>query len=426
MTPLLLHPRDVLFFRDARPMSGSSAGSGAGWPLPSTVHQALLSAFHDRWPDGVPEWESDHRNLTEKERRKFAGREPTTRFRFGGLRTVGPFPVRLSVSGAYELLLPTPADVGPNARFMPAPKLGADNLPTPLQYLVANSAPPSKDLVGAWLTAGELMHCLRDPAYVPKTVRASDLYGAEPRPGVGIDPDTHANLEHVFYQAEYMRLCGGVCLGAWARAEARRHRGANTVDLLERWGASTDSPTVILGGQRGLAHVELADPAALPTPPVIQPPSQFPEGRVTWVLLTPALFTAGWRPGWINHPDNPPKSRDPQREDGAVLLTRGGQPIAARLVAARIPKPLVVSGWKLDKDGDHAGGGAKPTRLLVPAGAVYYFQCEDAPSASALCGALHGRVKSDLMGEKGFGFGVCGAWAPMELGYGNPPHERRS
>ena len=46
MNTLLLQPTDVLFFRDGRPMSGSLAGHGAAWPLPTVTDAALHGALH--------------------------------------------------------------------------------------------------------------------------------------------------------------------------------------------------------------------------------------------------------------------------------------------------------------------------------------------------------------------------------------------
>ena len=88
-------------------------------------------------------------------------------------------------------------------------------------------------------------------------------------------------------------------------------------------------------------------------------------------------------------------------------------------------QPIVVTGWALPNHTDRPDGGAKSTHLAVPAGAVYYFEAEpDANqgpgNAIALANALnwHGDSKgteiknrrSTLMGEKGFGLGVCGTW----------------
>jgi hypothetical protein len=143
----------------------------------------------------------------------------------------------------------------------------------------------------------------------------------------------------------------------------------------------------------------------------------------------------GWLPNWI----------DPQ--SGQVLLTSGpgvrkavrksapaGGRIAAQLVAALIPKPLVVTGWALPNDTDRTDGGAKSTHLAVPAGAVYYFEADSDKEAAELAHALnwHGdpeardfgktikNRRSTLLGEKGYGLGVCGTWQFYEDVAGRP------
>jgi hypothetical protein len=46
MKPLLIEPTDVLFFRDAIPMSaGQGKGTGARVPFPSTLHEALRASL---------------------------------------------------------------------------------------------------------------------------------------------------------------------------------------------------------------------------------------------------------------------------------------------------------------------------------------------------------------------------------------------
>jgi CRISPR-associated protein Cmr3 len=94
--------------------------------------------------------------------------------------------------------------------------------------------------------------------------------------------------------------------------------------------------------------------------------------------------------------------------------------MGARLVAALVPKPIPVTGWALPNDSDRPEGGAKSTHLGTPAGAVYYFEADSQEQATALANALnwHGATagteiknrRSTLMGEKGFGLGVCGTW----------------
>ena len=77
-----IEPRDVLFFRSAKPISGSAIGEGANWPMPSVFHQAMLSAFHAKW-EKHQDWEHPHENRKEK--------NMASSSRFGGLRTIGVF-----------------------------------------------------------------------------------------------------------------------------------------------------------------------------------------------------------------------------------------------------------------------------------------------------------------------------------------------
>lgn len=405
-------PRDVLFFRDARPMGGSSAGSGADWPLPSVLHAALLSALHDRWPEGVPE-EGRHTHLTRREKKKFGtadAAEADTRFRFGDLRALGPFPMLND-----SLHLPTPADLVQGGIMAPVARFGSDNLPAPLKYPVANPAPPSKENPYPWMTLAEFAKYLSGEANV-ETVKSEKLYTSEARPGVGIDPETHANEESLFYQAEYLRLREGVSLAL--AAEANVGRNGTTRSLLGELVPDTEAGHLILGGQRGTARIEATGGELEARLERCLPPPEATGKLIKWVLLTPALFDAGWRPDWVGEDGGVQLLARLDRSDfptrkawrEAMKARQDDLRIGARLVAARVPKPVVASGWKLAKEADHAGGKAKPTRLLVPAGSVYYFECDDADQAASLVRELHLQVKSQRLGNQGFGLGVCGTW----------------
>jgi len=199
----------------------------------------------------------------------------------------------------------------------------------------------------------------------------------------------------------------------------------------------------------------LKDIQTLPLPKGLSSRAEFgplPNGKlaVKWVLFSPAVWPeipamkkdgtaqnphpGGWLPNWVFlHWDAEKREVMPDNRNGSVLLTSGqgvrksqrtrsstGGPIAARLVAALVPKPIPVTGWALPNDTDRTEGGAKSTHLAVPAGAVYYFEADSEADAVALANAInwHGPTngteiqnrRSTLLGEKGYGLGVCGTW----------------
>jgi CRISPR-associated protein Cmr3 len=87
-------------------------------------------------------------------------------------------------------------------------------------------------------------------------------------------------------------------------------------------------------------------------------PSEKPDGaaRLRMVLATPAIFSKGWLPGWI----------DENSLEGVIP----GSSVAVRLVSAVLGRWKPISGWNYEK-GKH---GPKPLRRMVPAGSVYLFE----------------------------------------------------
>ena len=87
MNTILLHPTDILFFKDGCPMSGSLAGHGDAWPLPTVTNAALHAALHRAQIDGVHGHDQIRLREGTRERIRKDDRK------FGSLTTVGPFPV---------------------------------------------------------------------------------------------------------------------------------------------------------------------------------------------------------------------------------------------------------------------------------------------------------------------------------------------
>ena len=459
MNTILLQPTDVLFFRDGRPMAGSLAGHGAAWPLPNIINAAFHAALHRAFVD-EPHIGSSHAPARrENGQRVYAPKGERDR-RFVDVWSAGPFPVDQD----DQWFLPRPADAQENGTVRVTLKPLPDDstrdhssLPGPLRYAVGNTEPPSKEAKGEpWLNCQAWQTYLNplpgSSSNSGRYLNDSDIFDCEQQIGIGIDPATQTtgqgDAAGKIYSAHYLRLRDGFRLGTAAgdggKAESR------VFDEL-----FAEEQRIIVGGQQRICTVESRRVEKLPLPCGAR---SFTKDSVTrkclvkWALLTPSIWPeipaergghrvqdrdgkpiiahhGGWLPNWV---DLEGKVRlraiDEQRPSGMPRktwrdLVQKSPEIQARLVAALVPKPVAVTGWALNLQTDGAKPGAKSTHVAVPAGAVYYFETcgENAEQeAKNLADALnwHGTTagteiknrRSTLLGEKGFGLGVCGTW----------------
>jgi CRISPR-associated protein Cmr3 len=402
-------PRDVLYFRDARPVGGSSTGNGSYWPLPSKFHSAMLSALYGKYPEIDRERESEHLTSRGKKDDPNWGK---SRMRFGGLKTFGPFPCI-----GEEIYFPAPLDIIPGGILYPDKCRGNTNLPEPLKKVMCSPAAPSKDEIGNWISSFELIkYCSNQ---IPVTARSSEIFVSEVRPGVGIDPETHAHVDGIFYQTEYLRMRedNNAAMVVFADLETKKFNQRQGFDLLSELFAHTKSMPFTFGGQRGVAYLECVRNGKKEMLEQLLPQDQNIDKQIKWILLSPAMFNAGWIPGFIDQKSGKVKLRhgDTVRNSGESREEWRNRinalpEINATLVAAKVGKPVINSGWRLDKDADAAGGGPRPTRLLVPAGSVYYFETGSKEDSIALITALAGKTMSDNLGEQGFGLGICSTY----------------
>ena len=400
--------------------AGQGNGAGARLPFPSTLHEAfrasLLLARGER-PIGksVP-----GRPRAADRKGNWHVKSHTTDINiatksFRSLQTVGPLPFlteATSKSSAIPgLYLPVPLDIALHPSVSPgdprqlarlrllrdpaAPaKLptdwSSDNQAPPLPCLpVPITSPDKHGTPRGWWTVPQYRAYLEGK---PQTAGGSfdamhtdELWQPEHRIGVQIDPDSFAAADRRLYAATVLRPQTGLRFACEARLN--QPYGDEDVEL-----AALD--WLLLGGEHRLARLTPANPfASLPPPPET---SADGPCLLSWSLVTPAIFTHGYIPGWcVDTKAYPPGDARPA---GFVCLRLPGR---ARLIAACLGRPQTVSGW------DTVEQRPKPTMLAVPAGSVFYFLCDSAATGTELARLLNWRPRSDFYGEKGCGYGLC-------------------
>ncbi len=110
------------------------------------------------------------------------------------------------------------------------------------------------------------------------------------------------------------------------------------------------------------------------------------------VLATPAVFSAGWIPGWLNESDLTSRK-------GLVPEAPG---LRLRLVAAACDRWQAYSGWNMEK------GGPRAIRRLVSAGAVYWFELIKGSGADIAKLWLQPISDSQAARRDGFGLALPG------------------
>ena len=365
-----LNPRDLLFFRDARPMdldkseaAHRNVGHGAVWPRPDHLYNAVMHALIGSRSCGEAEYG-----------------------KHGGVMVVGPYPLQEG-----RLLFPRPLDWDMQIE----PCRGTD-LPDCLSMGFIDRVEGKKDYP-AWIGADEYGRYLSGKVGAGKSADELDspkdggapLFYTEPRVSTTIDAASEATVRIAGkrsgqYQAEYLRLAQGVSL--WCGIDCGEHGDPARVEAF------------ILGGQCGIVN---ASAASQGLEAVFPAPTAAPAGDgrfyVKWTLIAPAYFErTGWLPGWCENSDRGLSADERRRSRGQVMFP---DTAGVRLVGACTGKPFWFSGWDTLT-------GVKPTRLAVPAGSAYLFACPSQERAQALMGRLHLRRQSDF-GPQGFGIGVC-------------------
>lgn len=375
-----LLPRDPLIARDGRPF-----GAGGGnrmrplkWLYPQVTAGVLRTAV-GRTVEG--------------------GFTPDLIRRLKLMEVGGPLPVWQD-----ELYLPAPSDcvlfpqkgslVRQAVRAEPCEldDCGTD-LPPGLMPVMLDSGTRGKPVSGAefwsisrlaeWLLDGKLSQ--PQPAEI----------GAEPASGYFQIPK-HDERWHVMIRPktrtaedERLFLTAGNPLPDGMRLALRYRHGDAELGEPDDWST--------VGGERRLAQWKRG------TAELWRCPSAVAQGLanakyIRMILATPAMFSNGWLPGWI----------DAETMKGVIP----GTDQQVRICAAICDRWLPVSGFSYDRTPGKFG--RRPIRRLVPSGAVYFL--ERLGTGTISYGDLWLRSVSDFKDDifdarhDGYGLAVWGRW----------------
>lgn len=377
MTVWLIEPRDTILVRDGRPFSNAPGVKAATlpFPVPSTTTGVTRTRM------GL-----DAKGLFDTSRVDEV-LEQTVR---------GPFLARLNDSGdVSEWLFPAPSDAvvfegdtdGEAVLRQVVPLRVPDGCQTDLDSsltLVGLATPdPRKPVTGAPAFWGEkrMMAWLSSPSNGEK-VKLDDLGIAGPvketRTHVSVDPgndgggSTGTAREGALFQTGGLRFQTGHTLSEVQRL-------ALAVDADGSMAGNLKAGVAPFGGERRLVSWRNSKNTLPPLPEAIRD-QIVKSGRLRLIVVTPACFTAGFKPDWV------------LREFGLELE------------AAAIPRYQTLTGWDLRLS------RPKPSRRMVASGAVFFVRFRDDVTPDTRKQALSRlwlQPISDVEQDRRDGFGIC-------------------
>ena len=384
----LIDPKAPLIVRSGRPFDNQAGTDAARFPPPSTLAGALRTA---------------HAHSTDKP----LGLE------LAQLACCGPLPVRLDDAGkTISLLVPKPADAlyfwnADDAAPMlvqatpqaPCAGEGCDLEPSllPVQLTKRVAGKPAdgpqwwawKDLITFRAEANALQP---QPTLADIEARGWRQPEDEVRTHVAIERRSQANEAGILFQTAGMaflpRTKGKTTFGQDRFPSGR-------IGVLGRMHGDISAGLITLGGERRLSAIASADDALWPATPEGLARDILKAGGLCLTMLTPALFTGGWLPGWLR--------RAGGALEGAPEVCPG---LKLRLRAAALERWSPHSGWDLAARRPRAG------RKMIPAGAVYWFELLEA-NESALQALWLASVCDDAQDMRdGFALALPQPWTP--------------
>lgn len=338
-----IEPMAPLVFRSGRPF-GAGSRDGANFPWPSSLAGLMRTAAMD-----AAGWAATALNDAQQQA-------------LLSKATAGPI-LACRTGASITPLLPKPADAlyllkdEKTALFPLAPgnypTASGSDLPAGLSPVVLSAdAPKSKPQKGAeYWPLDKLLAWRRG-----ESLAFADLPGETDKPlsdtrtNVAINRASFASADGKLFQIQ------GLDFGR-ARKQTGGYTDADWL-LLTRFAETLAARTVTLGGERRLSWLAPVenDPLALPK---AHADALTNSPGIAITFATPALFTGGWKPGWL--------------DDALVGDIPGIPGLRLRLKAAAIERWQGLSGWDLRTQ------KAKLARKAVAAGATYWFEIIGTP-----------------------------------------------
>lgn len=387
VTSWLVIARDPLIFRDGRPFEAAPGARARSlpFPYPTTVIGAL------RTREGFQNYGG---NFDDKTVNALLQRRVWGPY-LAEIQPQSPLLVRAwYVPAPQDALWVKARDKGSVYRYWlrPMQMPGITEMPDHLLPVGAGvhlKEKPYRQAPSFWSWKA-LQQWLVDPQDGPVSPESVGLpaLGQEARIHVHIQPDTKTAREGFLFQTTGLRFV--------FIPEGRNWSGARHLALLVRTDAKINQGVDYLGGERRAVYWQKTHWQ----PP--QPPEEVltsaERGAVRMMLLTPAHFHRGYLPTWLQN-----AVAGVQARVRAVALTQ---------------RAVTISGWDMaytykDKHGQVRRGREKPSRRLVPAGAMYYLELKGTPKARRrFVQALWFQPVSDDEQDRRDGLGqvVFGVW----------------
>ena len=339
---------DTLFFRDGKPFNkGAETWADAIFPpYPATIYGALRTAYFDANPVVFSRLKENEELNSEA--------DPTTKLKINNI----------FLKNQNGFIFKTPRNIlekGKKDDFEILTEFDNNFLCNHSAYKILKSSGEKAKYKESQISKNNFEDYL-DAKYDNIQILKNPIFISEPKVGIAIDSETGTSKEEHLYRVDMMRPQEEVKI------------------VIDFEGLEFDDEIVFkLGGEGKFVHANLKNENHKIEMPEI-------DSKFLLYLNTPAIFTKGWIPNWI----------DEESLIGEIPNTN----LKIKLISWAIGKPNFIGGF------DMAKGRPKPMFKAVPAGSVYFMEIIEGDPAELK--TIHQRSISDVYPEQGFGIAYVG------------------